>query len=81
MSDSHGSSPALWAAVVVALVGFTVGGIGMVVGPSWLLFWIGTGLVVLAPVVGAVLAAAGMGAVTPQPTAEQRATDPTSTQR
>ncbi len=81
MSDSHGSSPALWTAVVVALVGFTVGGIGMVVGPSWLLFWIGSGLILLAPVVGAVLAAAGLGAVTPEHTAQQRTTDPTTTQR
>ena len=66
---------------MIALVGFTVGGIGMVIGPNWLTFWVGCALIVLGPLVGAVLAAAGMGAVTPQPTAEQRATDPTSTQR
>ena len=61
MADTHESSPAAWAAVVVALVGFAVGGLGLVLGPSWLLFWVGVGLVVVAPAVGLVLSAAGLG--------------------
>ncbi|MBA2739438.1 MAG: hypothetical protein H0U47_07230 [Nocardioidaceae bacterium] len=61
MSDSHGSTPAAWTAVAVSLVGFTVGGIAMIIGPNWLLFWIGCGLVLAAPVVGLVMSAAGLG--------------------
>ncbi len=29
MSDNHGNTPAAWTAVVVALVGFVVGGVGL----------------------------------------------------
>ncbi len=61
MAAHHGSSPAAWAVVVITLVGFVVGGIGMVLGPDWTVFWIGVALVPVALVVGKVLAAAGMG--------------------
>lgn len=57
----HGNTPAAWAAVMIILAGFVVGGIGLVVD-SWPMFWIG---VVLAPVgliVGVVMSKAGMGA-------------------
>ncbi len=53
MSDNHGNTPAAWTAVVVALVGFVVAGIGLMVG-SWPMFWIG---VALAPVALIVLGA------------------------
>jgi len=46
MSDNHGNTPAAWTAVVVALAGFVVAGIGLMVA-SWPMFWIG---VALAPV-------------------------------
>ena len=46
MSDNHGNTPAAWTAVVVALAGFVVGGIGLMMG-NMTLFWVG---VVLAPV-------------------------------
>lgn len=61
MSASHGSTPAAWTAVVIALVGFTVGGIGLVLGPHWPTFWVGCGLLPLSLVVGKVMAAAGLG--------------------
>ena len=61
MADSHESSSAAWTAVVVALAGFSVGGLGLVLGPNWLMFWVGIGLVVVAPLVGVVLGAAGLG--------------------
>jgi len=61
MAAQHGSSPAAWAVVAITLVGFVVGGIGMVLGPDWVLFWIGVGLIPVALVVGTVLSAAGMG--------------------
>ena len=47
MADNHGNTPAAWTAVLVGLVGFVVGAIGMSVTPlNWPLFWIGTAIVV-----------------------------------
>jgi len=54
MTDNHGNTPAAWTAVVVALAGFVVGGIGLMVSGIGLAFWIG---VALAPVSLVVLAA------------------------
>lgn len=61
MAEQHGSTPAAWTAVVLCLVGFTVGGIGLVAGPSWLVFWIGLGMILVAPLVGKVMASTGLG--------------------
>jgi hypothetical protein len=58
---SHGSSPAAWTAVIVCLVGFTIGGLALIPEPNWVLFWIGVGLTLGSAVVGRVLAAAGLG--------------------
>ena len=58
----HGSSPAAWTAVLVALVGITVGGIALIPTPNWILFWIGVVLSLASLVVGRVMSAAGMGA-------------------
>lgn len=58
---SHGSSPAAWTAVLVALIGFTVGGLGLIPEPHWTIFTIGVVLVLLSVVVGPVMAAAGLG--------------------
>jgi uncharacterized protein DUF6704 len=60
MSDNHGNTPAAWTAVVVALAGFVVGGIGLMVD-SMLTFWIGVVLVPLALVVLAALNKMGYG--------------------
>jgi hypothetical protein len=57
----HGSTPAAWTAVCVALVGFLVGALGLVVG-NWLVFWVGGGLLVVSMVVGKVMQAMGLGA-------------------
>lgn len=58
----HGSSPAAWTAVLVALVGITVGGIALIPTPNWILFWIGVVVSLASLVVGRVMSAAGMGA-------------------
>lgn len=42
----HGR-PASWAAVSIIIVGFIVGGIALVAGPTWWVFWAGTGIVVI----------------------------------
>ena len=44
MSDNHGNTPAAWTAVVVALAGFVVGGIGLMMG-NMTVFWVGVVLV------------------------------------
>ena len=56
----HGNTPAAWTGVMIILLGFTVGGIGMVVG-SVLLFWIGVALLPIGAIVGAMMARMGLG--------------------
>ncbi len=60
MSDNHGNTPAAWTAVVVALAGFVVGGIGLMVG-SYPMFWVGVALAPVALVVLGVLNKMGYG--------------------
>lgn len=57
----HGNTPAAWTGVVVILLGFVVGGIGLMVD-SWLVFWIGVVIGVLGPVAGKIMQKLGMGA-------------------
>ncbi|MGH8867577.1 MAG: HGxxPAAW family protein [Actinomycetes bacterium] len=33
--------PMSWIAVCIIVLGFTVGGLGLVLGPAWWLFWAG----------------------------------------
>jgi type IV secretory pathway TrbL component len=60
MSDNHGNTPAAWTAVVVALAGFVVGGIGLMID-SWVTFWIGVVMVPLALIVLGALTKMGYG--------------------
>ena len=48
----HGR-PASWVVTVLVIIGFILGGIALCIGPSWVLFWIGAGIVVLAAILGA----------------------------
>ena len=41
-----------WVAVSIVMAGFLVGGLGLVFGPTWWLFWVGAG----ATIVGGLLA-------------------------
>jgi hypothetical protein len=50
----HHGRPVSWVAVAIILIGFFVGGLGMVFGPTWWLVWVGGGIVV----VGGILALA-----------------------
>ena len=63
---AHGSSPAAWTAVLVCLVGFTLGGLALIPEPNWVLFWIGVGLTLVSGLVGRVMAAAGLGLDQPE---------------
>ena len=58
---SHGSSPAAWTAVLVCLLGITIGGVALIPEPHWVLFWVGVGVTVLAAPVGRIMHAAGLG--------------------
>lgn len=61
MSDNHGNTPAAWTAVVVALVGFVVGGVGLMLSPiSMPVFWVGVAIVVVAGVLFVVMAKMGL---------------------
>ena len=61
MSDNHGNTPAAWTAVVVALVGFVVGGVGLMFSPiNMVLFWIGVAIVIAAGVVFVAMDTAGL---------------------
>lgn len=43
--SSHGNTPAAWAAVVIGLLGFVVGGVGLMLDPvSMTIFWVGVGI-------------------------------------
>lgn len=56
----HGNTPAAWTGVMIILLGFTIGGIGMVVG-SELLFWIGVAFLPTGVIVGKIMARMGLG--------------------
>ena len=62
MADNHhGSTPAAWTAVTLALIAFCVGAAGLMLW-NWPVFWIGVALLVVAGIVGKVMQAMGMGA-------------------
>ena len=57
----HGNTPAAWTAVTVAMLGFVVGGIALMLDPiSMALFWVGCALGVASLVVFVVMAKMGM---------------------
>jgi len=61
MSDNHGNTPAAWAAVALAMLGFVVGGIGLMFNPvSMTVFWVGVAIGVVALVVFVVMAKMGL---------------------
>lgn len=57
----HGNTPAAWTGVTIILIGFVVGGIGLVVS-SMLLFWVGVALLPVGAIAGKVMSMMGMGA-------------------
>ncbi len=61
MADNHGNTPAAWTAVGVAMLGFLVGGIALMLSPvSMTLFWIGLALGAIALPVFLVMAKMGL---------------------
>ncbi|WP_133412053.1 HGxxPAAW family protein [Vallicoccus soli] len=52
VESSPRGRPVSWAVVAVVIVGFIVGGLGLILGPTWWLFWVGVVLSVGGIVVG-----------------------------
>lgn len=61
----HGNSPAAWTAVVIMLVGITVGTLAFWFDMAWLV-WVSAAVVVLGLIVGLVLAKVGYGVAGPR---------------
>jgi hypothetical protein len=62
MADNHhGSTPAAWTAVTLALIAFLVGAVGLVM-MNWPVFWVGIALLPVSLIVGKVMQAMGLGA-------------------
>jgi hypothetical protein len=59
---NHGQTPAAWTAVTIMIIAFLVGGLGLILGISWM-FWSSFGIFILGVVVGKVMQMAGLGAV------------------
>ena len=63
-APAHGTPrqhPAAWTGVTIILIGFVVGGIGMVID-NWPMFWVGVALLPLGAIVGKIMQMMGMGA-------------------
>lgn len=59
-SSHHGNTPAAWTGVMIAFLGFCVGGAAVVMA-SPLLMWGGLGIVAAGGVVGKAMQMAGLG--------------------
>jgi len=61
MSSHHGNTPAAWTAVVVSLLGFVVGGAGLMFDPVKMsIFWVGVAIVGVSVVLFAVMNKMGL---------------------
>lgn len=56
----HGNTPAAWATVVIIVIAFIVGTLGVILA-NWVMFWIGAALVVIGAIVGKILGMMGFG--------------------
>lgn len=62
MSAHHGNTPAAWTCVTIVLIGFIVGGLGLVLDLNMVMFWIGIALMPIGLIVGVAMAKLGYGA-------------------
>jgi hypothetical protein len=59
--EDHGNTPAAWTAVFLCIIGFLIGGAGLVAGIPALAI-VGGAVAVLSPIVGKAMSAMGLGA-------------------
>jgi hypothetical protein len=64
MSANHGNTPAAWTGVAIVLLGFLIGGIGLVI-ENMLVFWIGVACAPIGALVGYAMGKMGLGAEVP----------------
>ena len=58
----HGRTVAAWTGSVIAMAAFVLGGIAMVIGPNWVLFWVSVAMLAVGVIAAKVLQAMGYGA-------------------
>ncbi len=62
MSQSHGNTPAAWTAVTVAMIGFVIGGVGLMMTPINLtVFWVAVVVALAALPLFVVMSKLGLG--------------------
>lgn len=62
MSDNHGNTPAAWIGVSVAMLGFVLGSVALMLSPiNMPIFWVGVALFVVSPFLFAMLNRMGFG--------------------
>jgi hypothetical protein len=64
MNAHHGNTPAAWTGVAIVLVGFVIGGVGLLID-SMTVFWIGVACLPLGAAVGMAMGKMGLGADVP----------------
>ncbi|TDB96294.1 HGxxPAAW family protein [Actinomadura sp. 7K534] len=50
-TGSHAGRPKSWVAVSIIFIGFVIGGVGIVMGPDWIVFGIGTAVAVIGGII------------------------------
>ncbi|TDE33588.1 HGxxPAAW family protein [Actinomadura sp. 6K520] len=50
-TGSHAGRPKSWVAVSIIFIGFIIGGVGIVMGPDWIVFGIGAAVTVLGGII------------------------------
>lgn len=50
-TGSHAGRPKSWVAVAIIFVGFVVGGVGITLGPDWIVFGVGSAVVVIGGII------------------------------
>jgi hypothetical protein len=58
----HGRTTAAWTGSTLAMLAFILGGIAMVLGPNWVLFWIAVAILIASLILTKVLQTMGYGA-------------------
>jgi len=59
---AHGSSPAAWTSITLALIGFVIGGVGLIPTPNWPVFIVGVVVVLVSAPIALIMSVAGYGA-------------------